>query len=131
MEKEFGFYRFFWERGERSSRTWVFSPPTNVYEDDENFIILIEIAGVKKENVKVEILGNSVIISGVREDPILSGVVTFHNLEINFGRFEKIIHINEAIDADGAKVSYFNGFLKIEIPKKRKRIFEIKIEGEE
>lgn len=112
----------------KDSREWVFSPPTNVYETAKEFIILVEIPGVLKGDIKVEVHGNSITIRGSRKDPVCSGDTVFHNMEIHFGRFEKIIRISGGFDKDKVKVTYTNGFLKVIIPKKTKRIVEIDIE---
>lgn len=111
----------------KNGREWIFSPPTNVYETPESFVILIEIPGVTKSELKVEVHGNSIVVRGTRRDPICSGDTVFHNLEIHFGRFEKIIHINAGFDKENIKVTYHQGFLRIDIPKKVKRIVEIDI----
>jgi HSP20 family protein len=129
MEKDFRFHAFYWERSiGKNGREWIFSPPTNVYETPESFVVLIEIPGVSKSELKVEVLGNSIVVRGTRRDPVCSGDTVFHNLEIHFGKFEKIIHINASFDKENIKVTYHQGFLRVDIPKKLKRIVEIDIE---
>ncbi|MEO0198986.1 MAG: Hsp20/alpha crystallin family protein [candidate division WOR-3 bacterium] len=129
MEKDFRHLVFFWGKDMfKNSREWVFSPPTNVYETSKDFIILMEIPGVSKDDVKVEVHGNSILVRGLRKDPVCSGDAVFHNMEIHFGRFEKVIQISAGFDNDKVKVTYTNGFLKIVIPKKSKRVVEIDIE---
>lgn len=112
----------------RNNREWIFSPPTNVYETSRDFIILVEIPGISKEDVEVKVHGNSIAIRGFRKDPVCSGDAVFHNMEIHFGKFEKVIQISGRFDKDKVKVTYTNGFLKIVVPKKLKRIVEIDIE---
>ncbi|MEO0247007.1 MAG: Hsp20/alpha crystallin family protein [candidate division WOR-3 bacterium] len=129
MEKDFRHLVFFWGKDMfKNSREWVFSPPTNVYETSKDFIILMEIPGVSKDDVKVEVHGNSIFVRGLRKDPVCSGDTVFHNMEIHFGRFEKVIQISAGFDNEKVKVTYTNGFLKIVIPKKSKRVVEIDIE---
>lgn len=95
--------------------TW--KPQIDMYETPEQITIIIEIAGVDKENLGLEIDRKAVKIYGQRiENPRMENG-TYRLAEIQYGHFERFISLPAAIDADKAKASYTNGFLKIELAK--------------
>jgi len=46
--------------------TWT--PPTDIYETEENFLVRVEIAGMRDEDFEVAIENNILLISGFRPD---------------------------------------------------------------
>ena len=96
-------------------RSSVWSPPTDVYETDDAYIVRVEIAGAREENIDVTLENNTLFIRGNRHDT--QGRRAYHQMEIQFGRFESVIGIPGSIDAEGAQVDYENGFLTIYLPK--------------
>ena len=93
----------------------VWSPPTDVYETEENYVIKIEVAGMRDEDFEVAIEDNVLRISGYRAD--LNERRAYHQMEIRFGRFEIAIGIPMPVDIDKATAEYQAGFLMILIPK--------------
>jgi HSP20 family protein len=109
----------------------VWMPPCDVYETDENIVILLEIAGIEKKNLKISLEANYLTIKGFREDPsIQDGRRNYYYMELNFGPFERLVFIPCAIKAEDVKVTYDEGLLKITLPKvttgeKEEKIIEI------
>jgi HSP20 family protein len=97
-------------------RTW--KPQTDVYETEKEIIILAEIAGVKKEDIQIEIDTQAVRIQGLREDLSRMGNTKFRLAEIQFGNFERSLVFPVQIDPDNARAAYTDGFLQINLPKK-------------
>lgn len=96
----------------------VWMPPCDVYETDENIIILIEIAGIDKKELKITLEGNYVNVKGFREDPSkIDGKRNYYYMELNFGPFERVVFIPCPIKVKGVKVDYVHGILKITLPK--------------
>ena len=69
--------------------TW--SPPTDVYETEENCVIKLEIAGMRDEDFEVAFENNILTISGNRPD--LNERRAYHQMEIRFGKFEIAVEI--------------------------------------
>ena len=109
----------------------VWMPPCDVYETDENIVILIEIAGINKKELKITLEGNYIHIKGFREDPSkIDGRRNYYYMELNFGPFERLVFIPCQIKVEGVKVDYGEGLLKITLPKletgeKEEKIIEI------
>lgn len=99
-------------------------PPTDIYETDEQIIVLVEIAGMMESDISVSFDHNILTISGVRSTPI-DERRAFHQMEIPFGDFISQIELPAPIDVDNIEASYDNGFLRVNLPKEKPRRIEI------
>src|SRR5512139_3806830 len=66
--------------------TTVWHPPTDVYEQGEQLIVVVEIAGMQDSDFNVVLQGQRLVISGERRR-IASSDCAYHQLEIPFGEF--------------------------------------------
>ncbi|RPJ25684.1 MAG: Hsp20/alpha crystallin family protein [Chloroflexi bacterium] len=96
-------------------RSSVWSPPTDVYETEENYVIKVEIAGMREEDFEVGFDNNILMIIGYRSD--LNERRAYHQMEIRFGRFEIAAEIPTAANMEKATAEYKDGFLTIMLPK--------------
>jgi HSP20 family protein len=95
------------------STTW--SPPTDVYETEENCVIKVEVAGMRDEDFEVVFENNILMIHGQRSDR--NERRAYHQMEIRSGRFEITVEIPVVIDIEKAIAEYKDGFLIIMLPK--------------
>jgi HSP20 family protein len=95
------------------STTW--SPPTDLYETEENYVVKVEVAGMRDEDFEVAIENNVLIIRGHRSD--LNEKRAYHQMEIRFGQFEIAVETPVVIDIERAVAEYKDGFLVIILPK--------------
>jgi HSP20 family protein len=87
-------------------------PLVDVMNEKERYRIFVELPGVDKDKVKLDVAEDSVEIKTEDEKS-----------------FYKMIHLDSAVDADSAKASYKNGVLTLDLDKKEKRKGkEVKIE---
>jgi HSP20 family protein len=96
-------------------RSNIWSPPTDVYETQENYVIKVEIAGMRDEDFEVAFENNVLRISGYRPD--LNERRAYHQMEIRFGRFELALELPITVDLEHATAEYKDGFLVIVLPK--------------
>lgn len=99
----------------RSGSRWA--PPMDLYETAEEIIILVEMAGMKSEEIQVIIDRGVIRIAGVRTAPIPDPCRRVHQMEIDFGPFERRVRIRVPIDQERIQATYKDGFLMIRIPK--------------
>jgi len=95
--------------------TNAWSPPTDVYEADNAFIVRVEIAGVDEDDFEVSLESNTLLIAGSRHDS--SGRHAFHQMEIGFGKFNSTVRLPGLVNAESAQAEYVNGMLTIYLPK--------------
>ena len=98
-----------------SENGWT--PNIDVYETADSFIIKGELAGVKKEEVKIQMNDRIVLISGKRDDECEEVREHFHVAEVSYGNFVRKIELPNDIDSENIKAKYKNGFLMVYIPK--------------
>jgi HSP20 family protein len=79
-------------------------------------VIKVELAGMRREDLELTVEGNQLRISGHRHDCCRTGSCRFVLMEINYGPFESLIELPPGYDLGGAKASYQNGFLRIDVP---------------
>jgi HSP20 family molecular chaperone IbpA len=96
-------------------RAW--EPPTDVYETDKDVVIKVSIPGVSLNQCRVTVNGEVVTVCGVRNGPDPGSVVTYHQMEIRNGYFERHIVVHKPFDPDRATGRYEDGFLYVFIPK--------------
>jgi len=107
-----------------SIRPYIWSPPTDVYETEEKYIIRVEIAGMDENDLSVKIDQNKLIISGVRPD--FPETRAYHRMEIQFGEFSTEIEFPGPVEIEHIQADYQNGFLRIVLPKAEARHIPIK-----
>ena len=88
--------------------------PTDVFEKDDSFVIEMDLPGMKKEDIKVEVEENRVTISGER-----TAEETDHRISSRqFGAFSKTICLPETADMETMMAKYENGVLALIVNKK-------------
>lgn len=75
-----------------SSPGW--EPPIDVFETERAVEIIAALPGVEPKDVKIDLDGNEVIISGFRQLPAVTRNTAIHRLEIPHGRFERRIRLS-------------------------------------
>ncbi|OGL43907.1 MAG: hypothetical protein A2161_18125 [Candidatus Schekmanbacteria bacterium RBG_13_48_7] len=98
----------------RSDRGWV--PAVDIYETESEIILLAELPGVKKEEIQVTLGNKHVKFCGIRHD--IAPKQRIHQMEIDFGKFERTIKVPAAVTDEGSSATYSDGFLVIRLQKK-------------
>ena len=92
-------------------------PLTDICETEDSFVVKMELAGVKRENVTIELRADRLYIRGIRRDLPSEKIKAYHQMEINYGRFERVILLRAAISREAISACFEEGFLRIRIPK--------------
>lgn len=92
-------------------------PLTDVFETDENIVVMVDIAGISINDVKLTLFNNILTIRGIRREHPRTEKRHYHKMEIDFGPFERRVELPARIDPDRAERRYLQGFLEIVLPK--------------
>lgn len=111
---------------EHSARGWV--PCTNIYETRDELVVTLEIPGIEREEIDIVVEGPYLKISGVRPEPATSGCMRWHQMEISYGPFERIIAVSETVDLEKITAIYRDGFLTITIRRAESSPRSVRIE---
>ena len=71
----------------------LWQPAVDIYRCPDGWTIKFDLAGVKLEDVEVLIADDKLIVRGVRRDTVISEGWSYHQLEITYRRFERILTI--------------------------------------
>jgi HSP20 family protein len=94
-------------------------PPTDVYETESDFVVILELAQMKAEEVAITFQEGILFIRGVRKATPPTERRRYHKMEINYGPFERRIAVPGDVDVENLSAIYEQGFLKIRLPKKK------------
>jgi len=111
----------------------VWAPPVEIRETDGNLVIAAELPGMNKDDVRVEITNDAVIIQGERKQEREEEQGGIHRSERFYGSFYREIPLPEGVKADQAKAQFNNGVLEVTvpIPESQRRTRQIPIEAGE
>lgn len=91
--------------------------PLDVAENGNEVVVLAEIPGVKKEDVRVTLHEGVLTISGEKRQPGLPDGAQRHRAEGAVGAFSRSLELPAAVDASAVSAELKNGILRVVIPK--------------
>ncbi|NNE93555.1 MAG: Hsp20/alpha crystallin family protein [Verrucomicrobiales bacterium] len=97
------------------------TPDINVYRYSDRFEVWVDLGGVRKEDICVDVLSEKLRISGLRQPPTptrdaSSQCQQVMSLEIRNGRFSREIHLSREVDRDRVSARQENGLLWVVLP---------------
>ena len=95
----------------------VWEPAIDVYEVDNDIVVLVEIAGLTPEDINVIIEGTTLVIKGERAMHRTSSKRTYSQMEIKRGYFERSIQLPATVGPHKTRASYKDGLLEIILAK--------------
>jgi HSP20 family protein len=109
-----------------------FLPACEIAESDDHYLMSLDLPGVKKDDIKIEIADNVLSISGERKrESQLGGADRAQSRERSFGAFKRDFRLPASLDADKIEARYEHGVLELYLPKTqaaRPRQIEIQAE---
>lgn len=94
-----------------------FTPTVNTREGEFAYHVDIDLPGVKKEDISVDIKENVLTISGERHLKEEVKEEDYYKVETNFGKFSRSFTLPENSDIENIEASSDNGVLEVVIPK--------------
>ena len=114
--------RFFGESVARSGgSSYSFVPKVDIVETDKAYEVQVAVPGLAKEDFKIDLNENHLIISGERKFSKERKEANVHVVETQYGNFRRSFSLPENIDAAKIEAKYNNGILEIAIPKDEKK----------
>lgn len=104
-------------------------PSIDIIDDNEEFTIIMDLPGVLRENIKIDITEYAVEISAQFNDETKFEDKTFLRKERKYGNVKRAIELPEKIDINESSAKYENGVLTIVLSKiEKKKSYEVKVE---
>jgi len=96
------------------NRVTGFTPPVDVHETEDEYLVEIDVPGVKSEDVNVEVNDNVLSISGSR---VADETGAAQLVERPYGTFARTLSLPQGVDSDSIEAGYQDGVLVLRIPK--------------
>jgi HSP20 family protein len=87
-------------------------------ETAEAIIVEVELPGVERQDVRIEVEGDVLRISGERHTTVEHQERHYSRIERSYGRFERHLRLPASVDREGIRAEFQAGILIITLPKK-------------
>jgi HSP20 family protein len=106
------------EGQDESLSTSSFAPAVDVYEDEHNVTLKIEVPGIDEKDIDVRIENNTLIVHGERNIDKEEKEENYRRIERQYGSFTRTFTLPNTVDTDRVSANYDRGVLKIALAKK-------------
>lgn len=106
------------EGREEALTTTGFAPLVDVYEDEHNITLKIEVPGIDEKDIDVRIENNTLTVHGERKFEKEEKEENYRRIERQYGSFTRTFTLPTTVDADKVSAHYDKGVLKIALAKK-------------
>ena len=112
------FQQSFGEGREESLGNVGFTPAVDVYEDEHNIILKIEVPGIEEKDIDVRLENNTLTVHGERKFEKEEKEENYRRVERQYGSFTRSFTLPNTVDTDNIQAGYSKGILKIQLAKK-------------
>ena len=115
------FDQIFGNTGTRSAASLMRAPETDVVETEREIRVQVEMPGLRRENIEVDVENNVLTIRGEKREERTEGQEgRYHLAERRWGTFARSFVLPRDVDADNIQASFEDGVLTVRIPKSEK-----------
>ncbi len=94
-----------------------FSPAVDIFDEGNHIVVKSELPGLTKDDINVELLGNTLSISGEKRAEEKIDRKGYFRLERSHGAFRRNLSLPEGVEYGKARAEFKNGILEVRIPK--------------
>jgi HSP20 family protein len=109
-------FRWPFQRAKAGIEGPAFAPAIDVFEKDNRLFTRVDLPGMKKEDVKVEVTDGHLAISGQRKSEVEDQKDDFYRCERSYGSFYRAVPLPEGIKLDDVKATFVDGVLEVSVP---------------
>jgi HSP20 family protein len=106
------------EGPEEALTTTSFAPPVDIYEDEHNIALKLEVPGIDEKDIDVRVEGNTLTVHGERKIEKEEKEENFRRIERKYGAFTRSFTLPSSVDPAQVSAHYDKGMLKINLAKK-------------
>jgi HSP20 family protein len=102
---------------EEGLATCAWRPAVDIFETDEGVVVQVDLPGVKKEDVSVEVKNNLLVIQGLRQVDVPLNEDRYYRRERSCGSFQRSFALRGSVPPDSIKATFKNGVLTVLVPR--------------
>jgi HSP20 family protein len=97
---------------------FAFRPTVDIFEDEATIQVKADLAGVKREDVHIEVENNVLTLRGERKLEHEEEKKGYHRVERAYGSFSRSFSLPDTVDSDKIDAAFRDGVLNVTIPKR-------------
>jgi len=101
--------------GERRGGDFV--PAIDMFEEGNELVVKAELAGLRKEDIRLDLAGNMLTLSGEKRGEEKVERKDYYRVEQSYGTFSRTLQLPEGVNMEAVKAQFKDGILEIRIPK--------------
>jgi HSP20 family protein len=106
------------ESPDEALTTTSFAPPVDIYEDEHNVVLNLEVPGIDEKDIDVRIENTTLTVHGERKIEKEEKEENFRRVERQYGEFTRSFTLPRSVDPGHVRALYDQGVLKITLAKK-------------
>ena len=91
------------------------APSADVYRTQDGWLLKFDLAGVRLEDITVNVRGRYVSVSGVRRDSVIEEGCSYYAMEISYNRFERLIEMPANLENSRVSLEARDGLLLVRV----------------
>jgi HSP20 family protein len=112
------FHESYSEGRDESLSTSSFAPAVDVYEDEHDVTLKIEVPGIDEKDIDVRIENNILTVHGERKLEKEEKEENYRRIERQYGSFTRTFNLPTTVDTESVSANYDKGVLKVKLAKK-------------
>jgi HSP20 family protein len=92
-------------------------PAVDVYQTRDSVVVVVEAPGMRDQELRLELEGNRLTISGEKHGRSCREEGVFNQLEIACGPFSRTVNLPAEVDPDRVQLDYEDGYIEIRLPR--------------
>ncbi len=105
-----------------ATRRESFAPSIDISETEKQYIIDVEVPGIDKKDIDLNIENNTLTISGERKFEKKEDGKQYHRVESHYGTFSRSFTLPDNVDVESINATYNNGILNITVDKSEQQM---------
>jgi HSP20 family protein len=104
--------------GEEAFTTTSFVPPVDIYENEHNIVLKLELPGVDQKDLDIRIENNTITVRGERKFEKETKEENYHRVERRYGSFQRSFGLPNTVNPEQVTADYNNGILTVTLAKR-------------
>jgi len=118
---------------DESLATSSFAPAVDVYEDEHNITLKLEVPGIDEKDIDVRVENGTLTVHGERKFEKDEKEENYRRIERQYGSFTRTFTLPNTVDTESVSADYDKGVLKIKLAKKseaKPKQIKVNVSGE-
>jgi len=96
----------------------LFRPQLDIREAEKNYVIRVEVPGLKKDDIRITLDEDTLIIEGEKHEEKSREEDQYHYSECSYGSFRRVLSLPADAETEALKARFENGVLILSVPRK-------------